>query len=62
MRQSAVPARFPARLPVRSALRRPVLAAALLPLLLLGATACQSAPEGASLAPAAAPPSPWTAV
>ncbi|MFE9632334.1 hypothetical protein [Streptomyces sp. NPDC006463] len=55
MRQSAVPARFPARLPVRSALRRPVLAAALLPLLLLGATACQSAPEGAALAPAAAP-------
>lgn len=41
MRQSAVPA--------------PLLAAALLPLLLFGATACQSAPEGAALAPAAAP-------
>ncbi|MFJ6797746.1 hypothetical protein [Streptomyces sp. NPDC091268] len=33
----------------------PVLAAVLLPLLLLGAAACQSAPEGAALAPAAAP-------
>ncbi|MEV6950894.1 DUF4352 domain-containing protein [Streptomyces sp. NPDC051183] len=32
-----------------------VLAAALLPLLLFGATACQSAPEGAALAPAAGP-------
>ncbi|MFD9355998.1 DUF4352 domain-containing protein [Streptomyces sp. NPDC060031] len=32
-----------------------VIAAALVPLLLLGATACQSAPEGAALAPAAAP-------
>ncbi|MFB6811174.1 hypothetical protein [Streptomyces sp. NPDC056387] len=32
-----------------------VLAAALLPLLLLGATACSGAPEGAALAPAAAP-------
>lgn len=32
-----------------------VLAAALLPLLLFGATACQSAPEGAALAPAAVP-------
>ncbi|MCY0945855.1 DUF4352 domain-containing protein [Streptomyces antarcticus] len=41
MRQSAVPA--------------PLVAAALLPLLLFGATACQSAPEGAALAPAAAP-------
>ncbi|MER5869064.1 DUF4352 domain-containing protein [Streptomyces sp. NPDC002044] len=41
MRQSAVPA--------------PLIAAALLPLLLFGATACQSAPEGAALAPAAAP-------
>ncbi|MFD3327246.1 DUF4352 domain-containing protein [Streptomyces sp. NPDC058701] len=41
MRQSAVPA--------------PLLAAALLPLLLFGATACQRAPEGAALAPAAAP-------
>ncbi|WP_371678151.1 hypothetical protein [Streptomyces sp. NBC_01276] len=30
-------------------------AATLLPVLLLGATACQSAPEGAALAPAAAP-------
>ncbi|MFG2877594.1 hypothetical protein ACGFYU_21795 [Streptomyces sp. NPDC048337] len=41
----------------QSAARRhtPVLAAALVPLLLLGATACQSAPEGAALAPAAAP-------
>ncbi|MEU6309886.1 hypothetical protein [Streptomyces sp. NPDC047014] len=33
----------------------PVLAAALLPFLLFGATACQSAPEGAALAPAAVP-------
>ncbi|MFD3938001.1 DUF4352 domain-containing protein [Streptomyces sp. NPDC058611] len=41
MRQSAVPA--------------PLLAAALLPLLLFCATACQRAPEGAALAPAAAP-------
>lgn len=41
MRQSAVPA--------------PLLAAALLPLLLFGATACRHAPEGAALAPAAAP-------
>ncbi|MEV6729616.1 hypothetical protein [Streptomyces sp. NPDC051364] len=32
-----------------------VLAAALLPLLLFGATACSGAPEGAALAPAAAP-------
>ncbi|MDJ0380517.1 hypothetical protein [Streptomyces sp. G-G2] len=32
-----------------------VLALALLPLLLFGSTACQSAPEGAALAPAAAP-------
>ncbi|MFE2140957.1 DUF4352 domain-containing protein [Streptomyces sp. NPDC059456] len=32
-----------------------VLAAALLPFLLLGATACSGAPEGAALAPAAAP-------
>ncbi|MFC9298149.1 DUF4352 domain-containing protein [Streptomyces sp. NPDC057011] len=42
----------------QSAVRRqtPVLAAAaVLPLLLFGATACQSAPEGAALAPAAAP-------
>ncbi|MBT2479479.1 DUF4352 domain-containing protein [Streptomyces sp. ISL-94] len=41
----------------QSAARRhaPVLAAAVLPLLLFGATACQSAPEGAALAPAAAP-------
>ncbi|MFD7096816.1 DUF4352 domain-containing protein [Streptomyces xanthophaeus] len=34
---------------------RPVLAAALLPLLLFGATACQNASEGAALAPAAVP-------
>ncbi|MFD7030591.1 hypothetical protein ACFWAR_21405 [Streptomyces sp. NPDC059917] len=33
----------------------PVLALALLPLLLFGSTACQSAHEGAALAPAAAP-------
>ncbi|MFE3580241.1 DUF4352 domain-containing protein [Streptomyces vinaceus] len=33
----------------------PVLAAALLPFLLFGATACSAAPEGAALAPAAAP-------
>ncbi|WP_404959664.1 DUF4352 domain-containing protein [Streptomyces sp. 147326] len=41
----------------QSAARRhtPVLAAALLPFLLFGATACQSAPEGAALAPAVAP-------
>ncbi|MFJ4780766.1 DUF4352 domain-containing protein [Streptomyces sp. NPDC088762] len=41
----------------QSAVRRhvPVLAAAVLPLLLFGVTACQSAPEGAALAPAAAP-------
>ncbi|MGW5851352.1 DUF4352 domain-containing protein [Streptomyces sp. NPDC055254] len=43
MRQHAAPGRLPA------------LAAALLPLLLLGATACQNTPEGAALAPAAAP-------
>ncbi|MBT2406392.1 MULTISPECIES: DUF4352 domain-containing protein [unclassified Streptomyces] len=37
----------------------PVLAAAaLLPLLLFGATACQSAPEGGALAPAAVPAAP----
>ncbi|MER6316777.1 hypothetical protein ABT237_23885 [Streptomyces sp. NPDC001581] len=41
----------------QSAARRhtPVLAAALLPLLLFGATACQSAPGEAALAPAVAP-------
>lgn len=33
----------------------PVLAAALVPFLLFGATACQNAPEGAALAPAAVP-------
>lgn len=44
MRQSALPRRLPV-----------LTATALLPLLLFGATACQSAPEGAALAPAAAP-------
>ncbi|MFF8270503.1 DUF4352 domain-containing protein [Streptomyces sp. NPDC016562] len=59
MRQSA--AARPAPRPVSRRAPRPVpglaqgLAAALLPLLLFGATACQSAPEGAALAPAAAP-------
>lgn len=48
MRQSALPRRLPA-------LAVPVTAAALVPLLLFGATACQSAPEGAALAPAAVP-------
>ncbi|MFD3695679.1 hypothetical protein ACFWUZ_05910 [Streptomyces sp. NPDC058646] len=43
MRQSAVPA------------LGPVLAAALVPLLLFGATACQNAPEGAAPVPAEAP-------
>ncbi|MEV7509269.1 hypothetical protein AB0O42_28190 [Streptomyces sp. NPDC089922] len=33
----------------------PVLAAALLPLLLIGATACQSVPDGAAVRPAAVP-------
>lgn len=47
MRQSAAPGLVPGLVPV--------LATALLPLLLFGATACQSAPEGAALAPAAAP-------
>lgn len=47
MRKSAAPVRFTSRLPR--------FAAALLPLLVFGATACQSAPEGAALAPAAAP-------
>uniref|UniRef100_A0AAU2JNH9 DUF4352 domain-containing protein n=1 Tax=Streptomyces sp. NBC_00049 TaxID=2903617 RepID=A0AAU2JNH9_9ACTN len=47
MRQPALPGPLPGLLPV--------LAVALVPLLLLGATACQSAPEGAALAPAAAP-------
>ncbi|MEU9252636.1 DUF4352 domain-containing protein [Streptomyces sp. NPDC048270] len=49
MRQSAAPARR------RPASRLPRFAAVLLPLLVCGATACQSAPEGAALAPAAAP-------
>ncbi|MEU9146929.1 hypothetical protein [Streptomyces sp. NPDC048349] len=49
MRQSATPVRF------RSASRFPRCARAVLPLLVLGATACQSAPEGAALAPAAVP-------
>ncbi|MEU3062733.1 DUF4352 domain-containing protein [Streptomyces subrutilus] len=39
----------------RSALSSPLVVAALLPLLLCGASACRSAPEGAALAPAAAP-------
>ncbi|MGR4883321.1 hypothetical protein ACIPUC_28465 [Streptomyces sp. LARHCF249] len=49
MRQSAAPVRF------RSAFRFPRCAVVLLPLLVVGATACQSAPEGAAVAPAAAP-------
>ncbi len=51
MRKSAAPGLIPGLAPVLA----PVLATALLPLLLFGATACQSAPEGAALAPAAAP-------
>ncbi|WP_411106801.1 DUF4352 domain-containing protein [Streptomyces sp. cmx-4-9] len=69
MRQSATPSRTtPSRttplgtMPRRTMPRRtiplrttPLLAAALLPLLLFGAAACRHAPEGAALAPAAAP-------
>ncbi|MGW7437913.1 DUF4352 domain-containing protein [Streptomyces sp. NPDC054849] len=51
MRKSAAPGLVPRLVPGFV----PVLATALLPLLLFGATACQSAPEGAALAPAAAP-------
>ncbi|OEJ32359.1 hypothetical protein [Streptomyces subrutilus] len=53
MRQSALPAA--ARVRLRPAVRLPRLAAVLLPLLVCGATACQSAPEGAALAPGAVP-------
>lgn len=61
MRQTAAPAPVPVPVPAsasvrfRLASRLPRFAVALLPLLAFGATACQGAPEGAALAPAAAP-------
>ncbi|MFI7354776.1 hypothetical protein ACIBTP_12590 [Streptomyces avidinii] len=47
--------RQPASLGPAFALRPALVATALLPLLLFGSTGCQGAPEGAALAPAAAP-------
>ncbi|MGP3686666.1 DUF4352 domain-containing protein [Streptomyces sp. IBSNAI002] len=55
MPQSAAPAPVLAPVRFRPPSRLPRWAAALLPLLVFGATACQGAPERAALAPAAVP-------